>query len=467
MPPYLALFLWLVFLLGLLVVDPAEHSGTSMALWVPLTWLLIVGSRLPSQWLGATVGTSAQAFEEGNALDRTIFFLLIVLAIAALTKRRFKWGAFLGQNVALVAFVFFALLSVVWSDYPFVAFKRWYRDLGFYLMPLVVLSDASPVEAMRTVLRRFSYILISLSVVLVKYFPYVGRGYDMWTGIASYCGATTGKNLLGALCMISGLFFFWDTVTRWSDRKERRTKRIILVNFAFIGMTLWLLNLAPSATSRVCLAIGCMVIAATHSKIGRRHPGFLKTMIPASFLLYLILAYGFNVNGELASAVGRDPTLTDRTLIWKIVLGMHTNPIIGTGYESFWLGSRYEQIRRYFEAGLNEAHNGYLEIYLSLGMIGVCLLIGFLIASYRTICKKLTPFSNLGSLSLALWLIVVFYNMSESAFKFHLVWATFLLAAIAVPKRTENQSGSVRPSLATCTTERFPSPRLELAIPRR
>ena len=49
--------------------------------------------------------------------------------------------------------------------------------------------------------------------------------------------------MLGVLCLISGLFFFWDTVTRWPERKERRTKRIILVNVAFIAMTLWLLHL--------------------------------------------------------------------------------------------------------------------------------------------------------------------------------------------------------------------------------
>ena len=56
--------------------------------------------------------------------------------------------------------------------------------------------------------------------------------------------------MLGVLCLISGIFFFWDTVTRWPERKERRTKRIILVNVAFIAMTLWLLNLSSSATSQ-------------------------------------------------------------------------------------------------------------------------------------------------------------------------------------------------------------------------
>jgi len=153
----------------------------------------------------------------------------------------------------------------------------------------------------------------------------------------------------------------------------------------------------------------------------------------------VVLAYGFDINAQLAGAVGRDPTLTDRTVIWKIVLGMHTNPVVGAGYESFWLGSRFEQVRQHFEAGINEAHNGYLDIYLSLGMIGVCLVAGLLIASYRKICKELASNPSVASLFLALWTIQLFYNMTESAFKWHLMWATFLLAAIAVPKRAEDR----------------------------
>ena len=90
--------------------------------------------------------------------------------------------------------------------------------------------------------------------------------------------------MLGLLCLISGLFFFWDTVTRWPDRKQRQTKRIILVNVAFFAMTLWLLHLAHSTTSSVCLLLGCLVIAAAHSKMFRRHPTFLKAADSCFFL---------------------------------------------------------------------------------------------------------------------------------------------------------------------------------------
>jgi len=402
--------------------------------------MFIVGSRLPSQWLGSSqMGYSAVALEEGNSLDRTIFSVLILLAIGILMSRSFQWGAFFGRNVALTAFLSFALLSVVWSDFPFVTFKRWFRDLGNYLVILVPLSGPFPLEAVRTLLRRLCYLLIPLSVLLVKYYPEIGRQYDIWTGTAMYAGATTSKNMFGVLCLVSGLFFFWDTVARWSDRKEWRTRQIILVNVAFIAMTLWLLNLANSATSRVCLALGCLVVAAAHSKAFQRHPGFLKALMPSGFLVYSILAFGFDINAQLAGTVGRDPTLTHRTEIWGILLSMHTNPLVGTGYESFWLGPRLEWIWQRFAPGLNEAHNGYLEVYLNLGLVGLLLLVGFLIASYRTICRSLNSFSSLATLSLALWTILLFYSVSEAGFRSGLIWVTFLLAVTAVPRRAQDR----------------------------
>ncbi len=443
MPPFLALLLWFFLLLGLLLFDPAKDSKPSLALWVPLIWMFIIGSRLPSQWLGGQLGNASQALEEGNPLDRSIFAFLIFVAFGILISRSFKWGDFVGRNFVLVAFLFFALMSVLWSDFPFVAFKRWFRDFGDYLAILVVLSDPHPMEAIRTVLRRLFYLLVPLSILLVKFYPQYGKQYQIWTGASTWVGATTSKNMLGVVCLVSGIYFFWDTVTRWSDRKERKTKRILILNAVFMGMTLWLLHLADSATSRVCLLLGCLVIAAAHTRMVKRHPGILKTLIPASLCGYMLLQFGFGINGELAAMVGRNSNLTGRTDLWKLLLSMHTNPLLGTGYESFWLGSRLEWVWHNF-AVVNEAHNGYLEVYLNLGLIGLFLLVIFLIASYRNICRKQVSRDRLASLSLALWTVLLFYNVTEAAFRTsQLIWTTFLLVAVAVHKRAESEASNV------------------------
>ena len=262
--------------------------------------------------------------------------------------------------------------------------------------------------------------------------------------------------MLGVLCLISGLFFFWDTVTRWNARKQRSTRWIILQNLILIAMTLWLLNIANSATSRLCLLLGCLIVAAAHTGIVQRHPTPLKVLIPISFLLYLILAFGYNLNAQVASTVGRDPTLTDRTKIWKFLLTMQANPVCGAGYETFWLGPRLTYFWQNSGLGrINEAHNGYLEVYLNLGIIGVALLIGFLIAGYLMICKKLKPFSSVASFSLALWTVLLFYNVSEAAFRSGLMWFVYLTGALAIPMKPKRQLVTREPMTCTDVSQYF------------
>ena len=85
MPPTLAALAWLVLLILLLIYDPAKQSGVSVAIWVPIIWIFFVASRLPSQWLGADrLALAAQAFEEGNSFDRSVFLALILLAMIVL-----------------------------------------------------------------------------------------------------------------------------------------------------------------------------------------------------------------------------------------------------------------------------------------------------------------------------------------------------------------------------------------------
>jgi O-antigen ligase len=169
--------------------------------------------------------------------------------------------------------------------------------------------------------------------------------------------------------------------------------------------------------------------------------------IPVGICLYLVLQFAFDINiiAMLAEAVGRSPDLTGRTEIWNAVLSTGTNPLVGAGYDSFWLGPRLRWVWEKTGITINEAHNGFLEVYLNQGLIGLFLLAGFLVASYRTICRRVGTLSSLGSLSLALWTVLLFYNVTESAFRGHLMWVAFVLGVIVLPgltRRTRNEGAS-------------------------
>lgn len=371
--------------------------------------------------------------QDGNPIDRMVYTTLIILSICILLWRSFKWGTFFRRNFVLIIFLSYCLLSVTWSDFPLIALKRWFRDMGDYLAVLVILSDPDPVAAVQYALKRLCYVVISLSVLLVKYFPFLSRLYNPWTGASEFIGAATSKNTLGSICLVSGLVFFWDTALRWPDRRERKTKLVILVNAAFFLMSIYLINLSSSATSHVCLVLGCGVILGAQSKWGRRHARLLFFVLPSIFLLYLFLDFGLGMNGQLAKELGRSPDLTGRTVIWSALLKVHTDPLLGTGYESFWLGPRLQQIWQ--ECGyINEAHNGYLDIYLNLGLIGVFLLLFFLVVIYRRAWRAFQRRFELSSLGLAMWVLILFYNMSEAAFKNGLLWMLLILASIEMPR---------------------------------
>jgi exopolysaccharide production protein ExoQ len=157
------------------------------------------------------------------------------------------------------------------------------------------------------------------------------------------------------------------------------------------------------------------------------------------------LAYWFNANAYLVGAVGRNPTLTDRTYIWQSLLSIETNPVVGTGYRSFFLGERLEKFWL-THPGINEAHNGYLDIYLNLGVVGVVLLLVLLVAGYRTIWKRFRSSPPLASLGLAIWTLMLFYNITEAAFDNSLLWLSLMLTGIAVRVVTEGRVRNEMPS---------------------
>ncbi len=80
-----------------------------------------------------------------------------------------------------------------------------------------------------------------------------------------------------------------------------------------------------------------------------------------------------------------------------------------------------------------EAHNGYLEIYLNLGWVGMALLLIVIVTGYRTVFRAWRGHIAIGSLCLAYFFVGLVYNFTEAAFfrMLHPVWLFFLLAIVS------------------------------------
>ena len=241
-----------------------------------------------------------------------------------------------------------------------------------------------------------------------------------------YVGVTTFKNLLGMILMVCGISSVWSFLCAFEDAYMPRRGKHMLAHGLMILTTVFLLLKCDSMTSFSCfgLASGVMFMSTqrwTRQKAGRIHLVFAGALAVPLFALFL--------NSGMVHMLGRKPNLTDRTYIWQAVLAMHTNPFIGTGFESFWMGSTLQRVWDLSVHGIQEAHNGYLEVYINLGWIGELFLAAVMVSAYPNILAALRRMPRLGKLALAYFTAGLIYSLTEAGFRMmNPIWIAFLLA---------------------------------------
>lgn len=439
MGPAIATIVVAIGILGLFVLDRDHNTRTSGALWIPVAWLSISASRMVSQWLGAPLFESSDQLLEGNTLDALIFAGLLACGLIVLLSRSQVTVRSLRENAPLILFLLYCLISVLWSDYPFVAFKRWTKAVGDLTMVLVVLTDSNPSAALKRLLSRVGFVMIPLSILFIRYFPTLGRAYSSWTGEAYNIGVATGKNSLGYVCLIFGLGSLWCFLDAYRGHKSPLRNRVLLAHGALLALALWLFSMANSATSFACFLIGGTLILVT------KLPSFAGSPVRVHLLVGLLVfvavyALILDPGAGLVQTMGRDPTLTGRTELWGQALRIPMNREFGAGYESFWLGNRLEQMWQINWEHPNQAHNGYLEVYLDLGWVGLALIGLVMVWGYRSVVRTLLSDRDVGEVKLAFFVVAVVYNLTEHGFReLHPVWLAFLLAVTVVPEASATE----------------------------
>ena len=101
-----------------------------------------------STWTTGGLYLSSDAYADGSPLDAGVFLALIIAAILVLRQRRISWANIAHSNRYLGYFFLYCLISLLWSDFPFISFKRWIKDFGNILMILVIVTDKSPADAL-------------------------------------------------------------------------------------------------------------------------------------------------------------------------------------------------------------------------------------------------------------------------------------------------------------------------------
>jgi len=431
MPPFLAAFICILFILYLLWTDSKHGNEHSTALWIPFLWMFFAGSRAASAWLNLRPPlSSASAIADGSPLDRAVFLLLIVAGALVLSRRKIDWKQLLAQNKWIVLYYLYCLSSITWADDPFVLFKRWIKELGNPIMALVLLTERRPYEATGITLRRIGFVLLPLSILFIRYFPELGRDYHN-DGTPMYTGVGNQKNDLGQLCLVTGLYFSWKLLRLREESFKARDMAVR--DILIIALLVYLLYLSNSQTSLSCLVVGVGLFLVGRMAFIAKKPSRIVPFLVFATLVVCVLEATLDLKALVFELLGRDPTLTNRTDLWELLLGLGTNPYIGTGFMSFWSGERLEFIWTATSHGLNQAHSGYLEQYLNLGYIGLACIGLIAVSGLLKVRRQLDSDPAPAMLRLSFIVTAVFYNYTEAAmFGINNMWFLLLLACIDI-----------------------------------
>jgi O-antigen ligase len=425
MPRAFALLAGVIFVAYALYSERRRDSSASKDLFWPALWYLAVASRLPGVWLhiwGVPLPSGGDDPTDGSIIDRSFFAILTVIGLRILSRRRFNWGATLRQNPWLTLFFTFAAASILWSQYPFVSLKRYIKILGSITMALVVLTESDPLEAMLTVIRRCLYIHLPMSIICTRYYREIGVSFD-WSGAAeSWQGISTSKNTLGQIAMLGVLYFSWEVRRHWREQRWRS------LNMIYLLMALYLLKGSEetvSLTSIVVTVFALFVFLRIQSL--RSRPEAVRRFVRIVYfgtiaLVSLVLVHSVvmfspdSLFGHIITTFGRDITLTDRTNIWHDVYAAASgNPLLGVGIGGFWIG-RIANIPWNAEMTwvLGQAHSGYVDTYLQLGIIGGALFAAVMFSTMPKLLDSMSEDFDYACFRITLFITILFVNITES-----------------------------------------------------
>lgn len=363
---------------------------------------------------------------------------LLVIAIAV---RRSNVQTLL-QQPFLLAFIGLAWLSMLWSVEPDVTLRRSLllagaAGVGWYLGDRFGLRDQIRIASW------LGWSAIGTTILALVFWNDLARSTSGVQG--QWSGIYVNRNSLGlvlSIGLLATLFFV------------RSTKRTGLVRtMAFVLAFALLATKSKTGLIGLAVAIAVTLVVAW---LRRRRSENIGTAAGAYVVFAVFATAGLFVHWywvELIHKLGRETDLSGRTFVWEVVRWfMRLHPVRGWGYEAIWAhvpaisqaqaahgGSIAASQGRGIAGGWPfAAHNGYYEVVLGVGYIGLALLVGFLaFAAWRAFqyAWRRRDVESLWPLAFVVFAVVV--NFSES------LWvageATFVLtiaAAVSVVKIT-------------------------------
>lgn len=259
----------------------------------------------------------------------------------------------------LLAFSALAIISTAWSIMPQSTILS-SLALTFFTLAAIAACALCDWRAMLKGIAVACFVLGILSLILI---PFGGLMTELHEGALR--GPFGEKNRAGMVYAIGAIASGGVAFT------TRRIRWLVPIPFFII-----LLFLSQSGTSTIACVIGLGALA--YGEILRGKPARLVLgswlgAIAAIGIFTLVI-----LNAEtILDMVGEDATFTGRDRIWPaVLLRIQESPILGYGYDTYWREDNLDLEWLWYEVGFEvyNAHNGWLETMLAVGIPGVALL---------------------------------------------------------------------------------------------
>jgi O-antigen ligase len=199
----------------------------------------------------------------------------------------------------------------------------------------------------------------------------------------------------------------------------------------YIATVLVIVAMTRSAGAWVagCLCVAFVVLLKLTTRMPRKDAAAVAAAVIGACAAAGVLAF-FSYDA-LMHALGKDPTMTGRTVLWAGLthLAMR-HPWCGYGYTAFWQGivkgpSRGLALQMGW-LGLAGAENGVLEMWLELGLVGVLL---YAVIFLRAVKDGLYCIGR-GASPAALWYISILFYVAATNIEGGLLLAPSSLACM-------------------------------------
>jgi exopolysaccharide production protein ExoQ len=318
------------------------------------------------------------------------------------------------QSWLVILLLGLALLSTLWSIFP----TGTLYTSAVLIMVSFLAAFIGVRRDLREVLGIFAWAMGSLAVICLAAVIFFPQGGIMSAVpyIGSWSGVLWHRNYLGTLMALGSMIF----LVRFLESSLSRSTRNTAAVFYFI--CLMLVAGSRSATGIILAALlsGACLIFFTwlklRTKLNRWH---YWTVALAGFALMVLAVWKMD---SLLAVLGRNSSFTGRIPLWNYLLVnfIAQKPWLGYGYGVFW---SFESVRAGIQAALGWMYpvligdNGWMDIALHLGMVGVVLftliLIRFGIFAFKKL--KIQP-DMLSFFPAGLLLFIIVGNLTLSLF---------------------------------------------------